>query len=228
MLDVSGANWAIFALCFQTVVQGKGLWKHFDGSELCLVLSTATQTSTTPTTAPAAPAVVTPTVPPTTAPVSPPIGTQDEINAWKKNENIARSFLAQCLPDSTLIVMSPIDSIKKMWDAIVHDYTYKSVFTQACLHQEFGSTRCPDKGDVCNFLNELCMKKAELAAVGVIISDKEYQNAIIQSLPYCLTTFASNQMMAACLAGREVKPEPLINFIVDEWDRTRPTGKENS
>jgi hypothetical protein len=134
MLDVSGANWAIFALRFQTVVQGKGLWKHFDGSELCPVLSTAVQTSTTPTTAPTAPAVATPTVvPPTAAPVSPPVGTQDKINTWKKNKNIARSLLAQRLPDSTLIIMSPIDSVKKMWDAIVRDYTYKSVFTQACL-----------------------------------------------------------------------------------------------
>jgi hypothetical protein len=228
MLDVSGANWAIFALRFQMVVQGKGLWKHFDGSELCPVLSTAAQTSTAPTTAPAAPAVATPTiVPPTTAPVSPPIGIQDEINAWKKNENIAHSLLAQHLPNSTLIVMSPIDSVKKMWDAIVHDYMYKSVFAQARLCQEFGGTCCPDKGDVCNFLNELCAKKAELAAVGVIISDEEYQNAIIQSLPYHLTTFASNQMTATHLAGHEVEPEPLINFIVDKWDRTCPTGKGN-
>jgi hypothetical protein len=40
--------------------------------------------------------------------------------------------------------------------------------------------------------------------------------------------FASNQMTATRLAGCEVKPEPLINFIVDEWDRTCPTGKGNS
>ena len=35
-LDVSGSNWVIFVLHFQTVVQGKG---HFDGSLSCLVLS---------------------------------------------------------------------------------------------------------------------------------------------------------------------------------------------
>jgi hypothetical protein len=124
--------------------------------------------------------------------------------------------------------MSPIDFVKKMWDAIVHDYMYKSIFVQAHLHQEFGGTCCSDKGDVCNFLNELCVKKAKLTAVRVIISDKEYWNAIIQSLPYCLTTFTSNQMTAACLAGHEVKPKLLINFIVDKWDRTHPTGKGNS
>lgn len=32
-LDVSGSNWAIFAIRFQTEVQGKDLWGHFDGSE---------------------------------------------------------------------------------------------------------------------------------------------------------------------------------------------------
>ena len=44
-LDVSGANWAIFALCFQTVIQEKGLWGHFDGSSPCSVLSSPMQPS---------------------------------------------------------------------------------------------------------------------------------------------------------------------------------------
>jgi len=50
-LDVSGTNWAIFLLYFQMVIQGKGLWEHFDGMNVCPVLTAvqATPTMTAPT-----------------------------------------------------------------------------------------------------------------------------------------------------------------------------------
>jgi len=60
------------------------------------------------------------------------------------------------------------------------------------------------------------MKKAELAAVGVNISDDDYWNSIIQSLPCWLATFISNQLTAARLAGCDVDPELLITFICDK------------
>ena len=92
-LDVSGANWAIFLLRFQMVIQGKGLWGHFDGTNVCPVLTAvqATPTMTTPTIT-----AFTTTLPaqtPQPSPAPSPIGTQDEINTWERNESIARSLL---------------------------------------------------------------------------------------------------------------------------------------
>ncbi|XP_006461650.1 hypothetical protein AGABI2DRAFT_71868, partial [Agaricus bisporus var. bisporus H97] len=43
-LDVSGTNWAIFELRFRMVIQGKGLWGHFDGSTPLPIPSTPTPT----------------------------------------------------------------------------------------------------------------------------------------------------------------------------------------
>ena len=222
-LDVSGANWAIFALCFQTVIQGKGLWRHFDGSSPCLVLSSPVQPS--PAAVSAIAATTTSAVPAPTTPA--PISTQEAIDTWQRNESIAHSLLAQRLPDSTFIVASSHPSVKLMWDAITKDYTYKSVFSQAHLRREFTSARCPEKGDIQAFLNDLRMKKAELSAVGVNISDDDYRNSIIQSLPHWLATFASNQLTAARLAGHDIEPELLITFICDEWDRTRLSGRNS-
>jgi len=45
-LDVSGANWAIFLLRLQMVIQGRGLWGHFDGTSICPVLTAVQVTST--------------------------------------------------------------------------------------------------------------------------------------------------------------------------------------
>jgi len=208
-LDVSGMNWAIFSLQFKIVVQEKGLWGHFDGSMSCPVLSSPVQLP------PAQPLPSTLQVVPA---IAASVATQEAIDIWNQNKSIACSLLAQCLSDSTFVVVSSYTSVKLMWDAIIKEYSYKSIFSQAHLHREFTSACCPEKGDIRIFLNNLCGKKAELSAVGVNINDDDYRNSIIQSLPRWLATFASNQLTAAHLANRDVEPELLITFICDEWD----------
>lgn len=77
-------------------------------------------------------------------------------------------------------------------------------------------------------MNNLHTKKAELSAVGVVISHDDYRSAIIQSLPCWLASYASNQLTALHLFNQTVNPDILIIFICDEWDRTHPTGKGGS
>ena len=80
-LEVSGTNWEIYMLHFQTVVQGKELWGHFDGSILCPVLSPPVQFISIPISVPfdTATSVV----------------TQQVIDIWNQNESVAHSLLTQ-------------------------------------------------------------------------------------------------------------------------------------
>jgi len=41
----------------------------------------------------------------------PPTGTQDEINAWNQNEDIACSLLDQCLPNLVLLILSTLATV---------------------------------------------------------------------------------------------------------------------
>jgi len=80
-LDVSGTNWAIYMLHFQTVVQGKELWGHFDGSILCPVLSPPVQFTSIPISV--------------SFDTATPVVTQQVIDIWNQNESIAHSLLTQ-------------------------------------------------------------------------------------------------------------------------------------
>jgi len=80
-LDVSGANWALFVLYFQMVVQEKELWGHFDSSIPCPVSSPSIQSSLIPI----------------SFNITTPAITQEAID-------IACSLLVQQHSDSTLIV----------------------------------------------------------------------------------------------------------------------------
>jgi len=58
-------------------------------------------------------------------------------------------------------------TVKEQWDAIINEYTEKGAFTQTDLCTCFLESKCLDKGNVQQFLDELHMKQEELATVGV-------------------------------------------------------------
>ena len=82
-------------------VEAKGFWDHFDGS------STAPALSTTATAA--------------------------EIAAkaqWDKDERSAKTLLTQKLPDSTVMEIHSLKSVKERWEAVVKEYTVKGAYAQ--------------------------------------------------------------------------------------------------
>ncbi len=193
-LDATGVNWAIFFVRFQDAVEAKGFWGHFDGTSVCPVLST------------------------------PP--TADETaakNQWEKDERSAKSLLTQKIPNSTLMRVHSKTAVKDRWDAIVKEYTDKGAYAQTELRTKFLESRCPEKGNIREFLEGLRVKKEELAQVGVTIDNKDYLSTIVASLPYALSNFASSQLTAARMfsSTRTINPDVLISLLVEESDRQR-------
>jgi hypothetical protein len=94
-LDVSGDNWAIFELRFWTVVQGKGLWGHYDGTSPRpkLPAPVVAQATTSPSQAASTAAGV--SLPASTPSPSGVVVTPEMVDVWERNENIARSLLIQ-------------------------------------------------------------------------------------------------------------------------------------
>jgi hypothetical protein len=155
---------------FEDAIRAKGLWGHFDGS------------------------VAMPTV------SSPAIADEETALAqWNKDDLSAKALLTHQIPDSTLIHVHGKPLLKDRWDLISNEYTLKGSFTQADLRSHFMESKCPDKGNVREFLDGLRVKKEELATYGVVIEAKDYRSTIIISLPNHLSNFASNLLAGARL-----------------------------
>ena len=86
---------------------------------------------------------------------------------------MAKAFLNHCIPYSTLICIHGKPSLKDRWDLITKEYSMKGAFTQTDLQTHFIESRCPDKGNVCDFLDNLYIKKEVLAAYGINIEVKD-------------------------------------------------------
>lgn len=113
--------------------------------------------------------------------------------------------------------------MKDRWDLIVKEYMEKGTYAQTELRTKFLESRCPDKGNIREFLEGLQIKKEELAQVGVEIDDKDYLLTIISSLPYHLSNFASAQLSAAKMfvPTKSIKPDVLMTLLMEEAERQK-------
>jgi hypothetical protein len=193
-LEASGLNWAIFLVRFRDAVDAKGFWGHFDGT------TPAPSLSTSPTAAETA-----------------------AKGQWEKDERSAKSLLTQKLPDSTLMRVHTKGTVRERWVAVVKEYTEKGAYAQTDMRAKFLASRCPEKGNVRDFLDELQTKREELVQVGVDIDAKDYLSTIISSLPFSLSNFASAQLAAAKMfsSTKSIDPEVLMSLLMEEADRQK-------
>jgi hypothetical protein len=82
--------------------------------------------------------------------------------------------------------------------------------------------KCPDKGNIREFLDELHVKKEKLATYGVTIEDKDYRSTIVTSLPNFLSNFASSLLANTRLHATTgtVDHDQSISLISEEYDHS--------
>jgi hypothetical protein len=82
---------------------------------------------------------------------------------------------------------------------------------------------CAKREEVREFLASLCCKREELAAVGVLVTEKEYEHTILRGIPRELATFASHLLSSALIVhgATSIDLDALVNHICEEADRLK-------
>ncbi|KAI9459736.1 hypothetical protein BJY52DRAFT_1186356 [Lactarius psammicola] len=142
------------------------------------------------------------------------------INEWKHEETIAKYILSQRLPNSTAVCLKTLQSAKERWDKVMTEFSVKSQYAETDLLTTFSKMCCPRGGDVRTFLGQMCVKREELATVGVTMTEKEYRSAIIKAIPDEMSKFASGLLTAARVLqpSTSINPDILIDHIFEEAD----------
>ena len=87
----------------------------------------------------------------------------------------------------------------------------------------FLESKCPEKGNVQEFLDGLCVKREVLASIGVDIDEKDYCSTIISTLPIALANFASSQLASTRLYTpmKTIALDSLISLISEEYEQQK-------
>jgi gag-polypeptide of LTR copia-type len=128
-LASNSLSWVIFELQFSAAIKAKECWGHFEGKDSKPLPPGALDDG---------------------MPAPDPTGEK-----WEKDEATTKNMLLQKIPDSMHMKIHQHTTVALAWASIVKEYTRWSVFTQTELRAAFLESRCPDKGDVCKFLDDL-------------------------------------------------------------------------
>src|SRR6266404_5476034 len=163
-LKPTGANWAIFSMCFQEAMEANQKWSHFKG-----MLKYPTPVDDKNIMA----------------------NEQKAIDAWNLEDCY---MLSQQLPDSTAICLKTLATVQECWKKVSDKFSIKSQYAETDLLTAFNDMCCPKGRNICKFLGQMRVKWEELAAVRVMMTEKEYHSAIIKSLPEDMVKFASSML----------------------------------
>ena len=216
-LDSTGSNWVVlFQSRFLCTMEQKEVYKHFDG------------TSQKPTLGDGA------------SPTKSELKAHSKsLAAWQKKEQLACYLLIQKLLDTMYAKYLCKMSVAEMWEAIVTEFTHKSMYMQLNLHQEFMSMRSQKGADLCTELDRVCVKYKMLLNVGIEISDNNYHMLIINFIPPDISSVLAQMSLnmkqvttsllkakvigsVAELKGKlpnlVVEPEDMMQAALEEWD----------
>ena len=216
-LDSTGSNWVVlFQSRFLCTMEQKEVYKHFNG------------TSQKPTLGDGA------------SPTNSELKAHSKsLAAWQKKEQLACYLLIQKLPDMMYAKYLCKMSVAEMWEAIVTEFTHKSMYMQLNLHQEFMSMRSQKGADLCTELDRVCVKYKMLLNVGIEISDNNYHMLIINFIPPDISSVLAQMSLnmkqvttslikakvirsVAELKGKlpnlMVEPEDMMQAALEEWD----------
>ena len=79
---------------------------------------------------------------------------------------------------------------------------------------------CSSTVEVWTFLAQMCVKHEELMAIGITMTDKDYQSAILKSVPEEMSKFALNLLTMSCIfqPTSSLDPNLLIGHISEKAD----------
>jgi hypothetical protein len=193
-LEPSGTNWAIFLLWFQEAMEANQKWGHFDGTSTC----------------------------PTAVDPDKPTNVKKAAQAeWDQAETVAKYLLSQCLPDSAAMRLCNITSVVDRWTKVKAEYSIKSAYAEVDMLTTFSEMCVSTMSEVQTFLGQMRMRHKELATVGVTVTAREYQSAILKAIPEEMSKFASGLLTASRMftPTKQIDLDALIDHICEEADR---------
>ena len=108
---------------------------------------------------------------------------KERIRVWRKEDAKARAALGGVVPDSIYMEISEFKKFHEMWEAVEVHIERITPRLKSNLKRRLSQMHCNEKDNVIAHLQEMEWIYQQLASLNAKISDEDYVDAIIRSLP---------------------------------------------
>lgn len=151
------------------------------------------------------------------------------VSTWKKDGAKARTALGKVLPNSMYVEVAKRGrTFHQMWSEIETRIERITKHQRSNLKGQLNQIKCGERDNVHTHLNNMESIYQQLSTRGATISDEDYVDAIIRSMPHSYQNLLSSLLTIYDEMGRTITPETIKSKIRTEYDacQTSPLNQQ--
>lgn len=143
---------------------------------------------------------------------------KEETRAWKKEDAKARAALGKVTPNSIYMEISEFKMFHEMWKAIETRIERITLHQKSNLKGRLNQMYCNEKDNILTHLQEMESIYQQLASRNAKISDEDYVDAIIRSLPQSYSNLMTSLLTIYDQMSIQVTPAAIKDAIRKEHE----------
>jgi transposase InsO family protein len=140
---------------------------------------------------------------------------------WAKEESAIRQVLGSTLPDTAFNRIKTTANVHDAWEILKRVFEERSKALVADLIRKFRNKRCNEDESVRSHFESLANLREQLAAIGKAVTDEDYTDTLLASLPHSYDSSISSISASARLGSKVLTAEIFEQFMIDESERRR-------
>ncbi len=138
---------------------------------------------------------------------------------WKADEAVVRQLIIASVPDSVFNHIKGGANAKSVWDELKKIFEGRTRNLLIDLGRKLQNTKCGEDDDIHAHFESLANFREQLAAMGQTISNDQYTNTLMSSLPSSYDANISIITTNADMSSTPITPTTVIRIITDEYDK---------
>ena len=138
---------------------------------------------------------------------------------WKADEALVRQLIVASMSDSVFNRIKSGINAKSVWDDLKKIFEGRTRSLLIDLGRKLQNTKCGEDDDVRAHFESLANFREQLAAMGQNISDEQYTNTLMSSLPPSYDANISIITTNADMASTTITSDTVVRIITDEYDK---------
>jgi hypothetical protein len=147
-----------------------------------------------------------------------PTTSDSDFDTWTLEEAIIMQQITSTIPHSLALLINTKGTVKETYDALQNELEFRARLHAPNLRRRLYSLRCEGDSDIRSHLAVLRTMKEELGALGETISDTEFSDILLGSLPRSYDAVVCAITTAMHILDDDLSPDDLMSFITDHTD----------
>jgi hypothetical protein len=147
---------------------------------------------------------------------------------WEREEHAIRTALGNSMPDEAFNQIKDTESVKGAWDILKSAYEDRTAALVSDRMKAFRNTKCPEGGNIWTHFHQLAVLCDQLTSLGQTITDRDYLDTLLASIPRSYEGSISSLNGASFLTKTKITADSFRAFLLDEYERRQLMEKEDA